>query len=248
MQRIERGLGGLVEGVFARVFKGEVQPVELAGALRREADARRTVVGEDRVLTVNAFTIGLGNHDFARLDEWAEPLGRELADLVREHAAAEHYSFVGPVSVTLENDPTLSTGTYHVNGTMQAADGSQLQPQTASKPDPGATSWVNPAANDRPTVRPAGRPRLEIGGSVHELSGPLMVIGRGAEADVRIDDPGVSRRHAELRSSGGDVEFVDAGSTNGSKVNGVAVSRAALRDGDKITLGSTTAVFRSERG
>ena len=53
LQAFEKRLGGLVEGAFAKLFKGEVQPVEIAGALAREADNRRSVVGQGRVLVPN---------------------------------------------------------------------------------------------------------------------------------------------------------------------------------------------------
>ena len=52
-------------------------------------------------------------------------------------------------------------------------------------------------------------------------------IGRGSETDLRIDDPGISRNHAELRRSGGDVTIVDLGSTNGVVIDGRRVDQAA---------------------
>ena len=68
-------------------------------------------------------------------------------------------------------------------------------------------------------------------------------MGRGAESDLRIDDPGISRVHAELRLSGGDVTIVDLGSTNGVLVDGHRVDQQRLRDGAEVRLGSTTLVF-----
>ena len=236
VQRFEQRLGGLVEGAFARVFKGEVQPVEIAGALKRETDTRRTVVGADRILTVNAFTVALGDRDFARLDEWALPLCRELETMVREHAGDERYSFVGPVSVELVHDPDVATGTFRVTGAMEAGD----QPPAGDAAPPGVPR--RPAASGQPRVTAAD------GGSEHVLTRPVSVIGRSPEADIRLDDPGVSRAHAELRVADDDVELVDSGSTNGSKVNGKPVNSARLRDGDRLTFGSTTLIFRRDRG
>lgn len=67
-----------------------------------------------------------------------------------------------------------------------------------------------------------------------------MVLGRSAEADVRFDDDGISRRHAVVGLDG-DVAFVeDLGSRNGTFVNDQKVKRAVLKDGDKIRIGSTT--------
>ena len=62
--------------------------------------------------------------------------------------------------------------------------------------------------------------------------------------DLVIDDPNVSRQHAEIRPSGNGFVLADLGSTNGSKVNGIKVSERVLQDGDELTFGSTS--FRFE--
>jgi pSer/pThr/pTyr-binding forkhead associated (FHA) protein len=74
------------------------------------------------------------------------------------------------------------------------------------------------------------------------------VIGRGSEADLRINDPGVSRRHAEIRvhadDSGTEVTVVDLGSTNGILVDGSRVQQATLEDGATVKIGNTTMKVR----
>ena len=56
-------------------------------------------------------------------------------------------------------------------------------------------------------------------------------------------DPNVSRRHVELRRDDNGWQVVDLGSTNGIKVNGQRVNQAALRPGDRITIGVTDLSF-----
>ena len=73
------------------------------------------------------------------------------------------------------------------------------------------------------------------------------MLGRGTEADLRIDDPGVSRKHAQISMSGDTAVVTDLGSTNGTIVDGQRVGQAALVDGTEIRLGSTTAVFQRQR-
>jgi predicted component of type VI protein secretion system len=84
---------------------------------------------------------------------------------------------------------------------------------------------------------------LVINGTRHPVVPPGVVLGRGSECDVRIDDPGVSRRHAEIRvhGTGPDAQIlvVDLGSTNGTLVDGVRAAQAPLSDGSRIVLGST---------
>ena len=80
------------------------------------------------------------------------------------------------------------------------------------------------------------------------LDGPRAVLGRSDEVDCVLRDPNVSRRHAELRQDrSGQWEIADLGSTNGIKVNGRRVTEAPLREGDQVTVGTTTFRFGIER-
>jgi pSer/pThr/pTyr-binding forkhead associated (FHA) protein len=84
---------------------------------------------------------------------------------------------------------------------------------------------------------------VTIDGTAHELRKPSVVIGRSKECDIRVSDPNVSRRHAEIRHEGSGYWIVDLGSTNGLAVNGRQLKRSKLDEGDRITLGSTELVF-----
>ncbi|MGK5500447.1 FHA domain-containing protein, partial [Streptomyces sp. URMC 125] len=88
---------------------------------------------------------------------------------------------------------------------------------------------------------------IEINGTRHQISRPTMVLGRSTETDVRIDDPGVSRRHCEIRV-GNPATIQDLGSTNGIVVDGQHTTRATLRDGSRIVVGSTTIIYRQAEG
>ncbi len=162
LQRFERRLGGLVEGAFAKVFKGGVEPVELAGALTRECDEHRAR-GAKRTLVPNEFVIHLSDADFQRLAPYRDALCDELATLVREHAAAQRYTFVGPVAVALDCNPELSVGRYEISSSV-AGDAAARGPQGPSeRPDPGrgqARFPVRPAGSSPYTFgtsRPTGR-------------------------------------------------------------------------------------------
>ena len=76
-------------------------------------------------------------------------------------------------------------------------------------------------------------------GEMYNMQGTL-VIGRGRDADIRIQGDGISRQHAKIRVGNEGVQFEDLGSTNGSFVNGERAQRCELQDGDKIQLGSAT--------
>ena len=72
-----------------------------------------------------------------------------------------------------------------------------------------------------------------------------VTLGRSRQCEIVVEDPNVSRRHAELRPRGGSWVFTDLGSTNGSRVNGRPVDGpVVVKPGDEIELG--TAVMRFE--
>ncbi len=223
LDKFERGVERAVQGVFAKAFKSEVQPVELASALRREADTSAAVVGRDRTLVPNAYLIALGNSDYERLESWEDALADELVDAVTAHARQQRYAFIGPVTVGFEVDDELDTGVFRVRGARVKGT---VAPATAATATPS-------------------RPVLDVDGRRYQLTGAVTVLGRGSEADIVVDDPGVSRRHVEIRLDGGSAQLRDLGSTNGTFVDGDRASSARLVDGSMITIGRTRIRFAS---
>lgn len=234
LDRFEKGIERAVNGAFAKAFRSEVQPVEVASALRREIDDRAAVVGRDRTIVPNTFVVELGPADHERLGEWQEALAEELQAVVTDHAAQQRYAFVGPVKVAFEEAEDLDTGVFRVRSATAKG-----RPRTPAAAPGGAAGG---AAPQQPRTPP--RVQLEIDGRVYQLSGSVTVIGRGAEADVVVDDPGVSRRHAEIHTGTGRVRVVDLGSTNGTFVDGERVGTGDLADGSRITVGRTRIVVR----
>ena len=296
LQRFERRLEGLVNGAFAKAFKSDVQPVEIASYLQRECDERAAVVSHGRTMAPNDFIVELSQHDYERLATYAGPLSAELVDLVQEYGREQHYMFVGPVEVKFEQVVELATGMFRVrsqalasavqapNLTMGDPYGGQGGYQPAP-PGPGPMGGYppqpggfNPGAMPPPVYPPAGMPGVgqglppaaypgpnagyqpagpafppaaaqtsgywvEINGVRHPLNQPVTALGRGTDVELRIDDPSVSRRHAEIRTGSPSV-ISDLGSTNGIVVDDQHVRQAQLRDGSVIQLGNTTIIFR----
>ena len=92
------------------------------------------------------------------------------------------------------------------------------------------------------TPSPA-QPILDIDGQRYLLTGQVTVIGRGSEADIIVDDSGVSRRHLEIRLMQGHAIATDLNSTNGTFVEGHRVDAATLMDGNTLTVGRTRIMF-----
>lgn len=253
VQRFERRLEGLVEGTFAKVFGGVVQPVEVAAALQREAGERKILVGADRILVPNEFVVQLSSSDHERLMPYEGPLRREFAAMVREHATEQGWSFVGPLDVQLQPVPELGTGTFRVSSAV-VADAEPVEPAARNIPAlfPAEPDQLN--GEPRPALGPASllvtdrHPEGQTSERVVALNPGRHRLGRGAEADVRLTDTGVSRLHAEIRLQDGQADLLDLGSTNGTTVNGRRISSTTLQDGDRIRLGSTGIVFRQAGG
>ena len=222
-ERFEKKVEGAVSGAFARAFKGDVQPVEIAARLQRELDAEAKLMSRDKRLVPNVFTVGLSQHDHDKLGPYASTLSDELATQLREHAREMGYVFNGPIGIGFEADSSLPTGRFTVSS------------------DRGCR---NRAAGRRSSDTAISRAQLvlEVNGTRHPLQPPGLVIGRGTEADLRINDPGISRRHAEIRVHPAGqtlrIDIVDLGSTNGIVVNGQKVQHAVLQEGSRIEIGS----------
>lgn len=250
LQRFERRIESLVNRPFAKAFKAEVQPVEVASALQRELDDHAQYLSRDRTLVPNVFVVELGQHDFERLSPYDEPLTAELADMVREHADEQSYAFVGPVSVALERVDDLDTGIFRIRSTGQPGAAAAPPPPPAEPAQQWAAAPNPAAATSIVRQPPAGA--VEINGQRLTLGRQVSVLGRAVDVDVRVDDPGVSRHHAELRlgedAYGTALEVVDLGSTNGLHVGDRRVPRATLRDGDRFLVGQTTVIFRAGGG
>src|SRR5260370_13808903 len=131
----------MVEGAFARAFRSELQPVEVASAVQREMDDRAAIVAKGRTLVPNDFVVELAESDHDRLDVYAESLGVELANLARDYAKEHGYSFVGPVRMRFEGVPDMTTGTFPIrSGVIRGStiEGGAIRlPATHLPPDGG---------------------------------------------------------------------------------------------------------------
>jgi hypothetical protein len=231
LRRFEDRLEQLISGVFARTFRSAVQPVEISAALNREVDNSAQILSRDRRLVPNRFHVELSDTDLDRLESLGPKLTSELTAMLRDHASQQSYVFTGPLMIELESAGDLTTGRFRVR--------SQSISQVST-----------PAGDPSDTQVRRATATLDVNGKRHPLLPPGIVIGRGNDADLRITDPGVSRRHAEIRvdDPGGHgeprVSVHDLGSTNGLSVNGKKTESAVLADGAQIRIGNTTLTLR----
>lgn len=132
-QRFERRLESLVGSAFARVFKGQVEPVEIGAALQREAADKRSVYMAEHgaagsrdgdevggtVMCPNRYRVTLSTSDYERLEPWEAQLTSSLAELVQEHLDENRWTTIGDVEVLLALDESLHTGVFGVASRME---------------------------------------------------------------------------------------------------------------------------------
>lgn len=226
LDNFEQRLDQLVNGSFAKAFRDNVEPVELAARIQKEMDTRAAIVSRGRTVVPNVFTIELSPSDLERLDMYADQMRAELADVARQYATDQRYTFLGSVDVRFAEDPDLSTGVFMVR--------SQAHPDSAG---------TQRAATPIPAGEVTGHPRLVIGSASYPLTRSQTRLGRGQGADIQVDDSGVSRAHAEI-VLGLPVVIRDLGSTNGTLVDGRKITEAPLHNGARIQVGSTVITYR----
>lgn len=287
--RVEQRLERAVNGAFARAFKSEVQPVEIASAIRRAMDDRAAILGHGRTIVPNLFTVELSETDYDRLSDFEDELESELIAAAQEHAESQRYQPGGPLQVSFASANDLETGVFRLRTSTArrppatsgrregSAEGYAANPVPGAAPAGAAAGGAAAAAAARPTpasapaddgleatqrqavsppapprrANPAERPWLDIDGERYPLMGAMTVLGRDDSADIILDDPGISRRHSEIRVTTDGPHLVasirDLGSTNGTFVNSERITSQRLSDGDRITVGRTSVIYRAGR-
>jgi hypothetical protein len=226
LQNFERRLEQAISGAFAKAFRSAVQPVEIAAALQRECNNNAQILSRNRRMVPNLFHVELSESDLARLSAYDSAMVAELKDQLQEHADNQGYVFPGPIRIDLEAAGDLTTGRFRVRSEAKA----QVQSNATQTQVRRATALV------------------EVNGTEHPLHPGGTVVGRGTEADIRINDPGVSRKHIEFEVTGTgehlQLRVRDLGSTNGMLVDGHRVASTGLRDGSEVRIGNTTLTVR----
>lgn len=253
---IERFFERLFERPSARLFRARLQPVQLQRRIERAMESER-LAAADRTLVPNRFVVHLHPSDLEGFGDMAGSLASELADGALVFARTRHYTLVDRPRVDLLADPTVERTDIRVTARFADPMGSRepgvaVGTSEADEHEPGrgmVPGAHGPADTMVYTIpRPsAPQARLRVIAPdgmavVHEFDGSALTIGRAADNDVVLSDSRVSRHHARVAGRRGTIVYTDLGSTNGSRVNGVAVGELVLGAGDRIQLGDSLIV------
>jgi hypothetical protein len=249
LRSLEAKLADLVEGTFGRVFRSEVQPIQIAHKLAREMDEHRTV-SVSRVYAPNEYLVWLSPEDRGRYEGVEAEVIDELSVYLLEHARREGLALASRPVITFHTDERLSLGEFGIQtrlvrtseetgGEVEQADHGHTMVYSASERAQAPLAAARAGRAPRAVVVLAGKRMLVPPGGA--------VIGRSRQSDIVVEDANVSRRHAELRPGPQGWTVVDLGSTNGVLVNQRSVEGSQrLASGDRIELGGSEMVFEEQ--
>ncbi|MBV8955033.1 MAG: FHA domain-containing protein [Solirubrobacterales bacterium] len=249
LRSIESKIAGLVEGTFSRAFRSEVRPVEIARKLAREMEDHKSF-SVSRTYVPNQYRVFLSPRDRERFAAYEEALATELGGYLLEHARRERLAMLSRPLIEFETDERLGLGEFGIQTRVV-----QPEQEAAREPesDPmGRTMIYSNAGRVAEPLEERARARQQTALLLIEgrrmVVGPAGVsLGRSRQCDVVIDDPNISRQHAEIRPRGGSWVLTDLGSTNGSSINGRRIDQPeVIKPGDEIELGTSVLTFELE--
>jgi hypothetical protein len=249
LKSLENKLAGLVEGTFSRAFRSEVRPVEIARKLAREMEEHKSF-SVSRTYAPNEYRVFLSPRDRERFAGYEGALTAELAGYLLEHARRERLTLLARPVIEFETDERLGLGEFGIQ--TRVAQPEEEPVSAPAQAQSGRTMIYSNAERVSEPLEEQGRARAQkalilVDGKRIVLGPAGATIGRGRQCDVVLNDPNVSREHAEIRPRGGSWVITDLGSTNGSQLNGRRIDGSeVLRAGDEIELGESVMTFTLE--
>jgi hypothetical protein len=252
LRNLESKIAGVVEGTFSRVFRSEVRPVEIARKLAREMEEHQYGT-LSRTYVPNEYRVYLSPRDRERFVSYEDALADELAGYLLEHARRERFALLSRPVIEFETDDRLHLGEFGIETALVQPEEAEAEQAQAPEPEPVGRTMVFSAAQriaepleENAAVRQQ-RALLIYGGRRLMVAPRGATLGRSRECEIVVEDPNVSRQHAELRPRGGAWVISDLGSTNGTRVNGRTINGPeVVQPGDEIEVGSSLITFELE--
>jgi hypothetical protein len=236
-----------------------VRPVEIARKLAREMEEHQSF-SLSRTYVPNEYRVYLSPRDRDRFADYEDALADELAGYLLEHARRERFALLSRPVIEFETDARLGLGQFGIQTRVvtpeEAAEDSAAPavpvPPAIAREDAGKTMVYSTAARiaeplQEPAIVRVQRALLLFEGRRLVVGPTGATIGRSRQCEIVIDDPNVSRQHAEVRPRGGAWVLTDLGSTNGSRLNGRRIAHPeVIQPGDEIEIGTSVITFELE--
>ena len=237
LARFETFMEQMVEGSVARLFRSAVQPTEIAKRLERAMEAQQQV-SVRRIIVPNVYRAFLHPLDMQPFEPIRAEVEREMATYLTDLAQERGFSMLEHPRVTLAADPGVPRRGILVQAETTSAPPADAQSQTQ-------IFQAQPQPQQQQTQAQARLLLVTTTGTQSiPLESTLMTIGRGLNNDIILEDPRISRHHAQLRYRSRRFWIADLGTTNGTFVNNERITERALRSGDIISLGGFELSFK----
>lgn len=228
ISRFERFARDLVEGSVDRLLG---QPGVLAAMARELGAAAES--SRSRGLAANQYTVKVHPTTLASLNRQPEMISPLLEETLARLGQQRKLVFAGELRVEVVADDLVESGKIDVSARRGVLD---EEPTAVLRRKKGATAPLKMA-----------EAFLIVNGRRHiTLQKAVSTIGRSLDNDIILEDPGVSRTHAQIRWRNGRFEIFDVGSRAGLMVNGQRVTSAELRSGDVVKLGAAAIIYGEE--
>ncbi len=244
LSRFEGFMESVVEGSAKRLFRSPITAAEITRRLERAMESQQAIT-VDRVIVPSFYRAFLNPEDFRAFEPIQEELEREMANYLRDLARERGFTLLQHPVVDVAPDPAV--GRRNIQVVAEMAGG---QARSANPADGLESTQVIPSKGPVPLPQQAG-PYAELvmqtasGGHTFPIESNLVTIGRGLNNDIILEDPRISRQHAQLRYKSRRFLIADQGSTNGTYVNGTPVTtEQVLRAGDIVSLGGLELIFQ----
>jgi hypothetical protein len=233
----------LVEGTFARLFAGQLSPLEVATHLTRAMEDYQVVSPDGALQAPTHYWVYLHPSDCDALAIAQPALEAELAHHVATLAAQANLGLPIPPTVHILPDPTMTIHQVRVEARWLP----QETPPVEKTHEITTESESAEPETKTESITPPGRPFLILDGRRHvNLLKATISIGRALDNDTIIEDPRVSRHHAQLRRRYGRYVLYDLGSSGGTQINGYPIEECVLHAGDIISLAGVQMVYSED--
>lgn len=246
--KIEEFSEKIIEGFFKTKFAGDIQPIEIAKKLAREMSDQKAI-SVSRVYVPNEYQVLLSPEDLKKIEAVEVEIREELKNYLKERARSKNYTLSHEPSITFFEDMDIKKGNFSVTSKFTLVP-SGLK----SKEEKQHTQiFENLPIETKEFIIPLKK-RAELviiagddEGMAFLLTSGKKIIGRRPTNDIFINDPNVSRQHAQIEADGEDFIIIDFESTNGTYVNGSRIHNHRLEENDRIKIGNSVLEFRVVR-
>jgi hypothetical protein len=215
LARIEEACAAFIERTFANMFPSDVEPAHIARKLVATMEARTQSSENGSMRAPHAYAVHVHPSDFERLRAHRAYLEEEWSALLQEVAQRVGIAFAQSPTVELREAENAVIGAIEIEVLDQpVTEGRAIRPIVLRIVKGMPTDGRYPVSRE-------------------------LRVGRSRESDIFLVDPSVSRMHATLELHGNNVVVRDAGSTNGTFVNGERVQVRTLQPGDRVAFGKT---------